>query len=511
VRMAGAPRTMAAVMRLHSTLLATLLLAATTFAQTAAHTARPAHSGGDIHRLIAEAQKATTLEKNLRTLTDEVGGRVPGTPNMEKAFRWALAAFKEAGADSVTTEEFMMPVGWAEGATRVEVTAPSAFTVRAVSIAWGPAIPKPLHARVVDVGEGTAADFAKAGDLTGAVVLVHSKVLRTWDDLFEEYLAAPPIIAAALKAHAAAIAWTATREHDILYRHVNSQTGGIDVIPQVLLAREDALRIQRLIAGGQKVEMDLTLPNHIGDKFWSANVVAEIKGSEKPEEYVVLGAHLDSWELGTGALDDGCNAALVIEALRAIKASGLKPRRSIRFVLFSGEEQGLLGSIAFVEKHRGEMENVVGNIIFDEGSGRMTGFSLGGRKDIDAKVRGMMAPFAQWGVTKNTTDAFVGTDNLDFLLQGVPNLVANQEPANYLENYHATSDTFDKVDFPQLKKHVAVAATVAFSIANAPERLGKRQSRTEIEQLLHDTKLDQQMKLLGGWSDWESGKRGREK
>jgi hypothetical protein len=473
--------------------------------------ALPASAIEEIDHLIIVAQKAPTLEKNLRTLTDEVGGRVPGTPHMERAIAWAVAAFREAGADSVTTEEFEMPASWAEGATRVEVTAPVAFPVRAVSIAWSPALPKPLRARVVDVGDGSAAEFAKAGDLSGAIVLVHSRVLKSWEDLFGEYMAAPPIIGLARHAGAAAIAWTATREHDILYRHINGMTGKVGDVPQVLLAREDSLRIQRLVAGGQKIEMEIALPNRAGGAFRTANVVAELKGREKPDEYVVLGAHLDSWELGTGALDDGCNAALIIEALRGLKASGLRPRRSIRFVLFSGEEQGMLGSKAFVLRHRDELDNVVANIIFDEGSGRATGFSLGGRKDIGAKVRALMAPLAKLGITRNTTDAFVGTDNLDFLLEGVPNLVVNQVEANYLENYHATSDTFDKVDLPQLRKHVAVAAAMSFQIANAPDRLGKRQSRAEIDALVVDTKLDEQMKLFGLWAEWESGERGRAK
>lgn len=471
----------------------------------------PASAIEEIDHLILVARKAPTLEKNLRALTDEVGGRVPGTPAMDQAVRWAVAAFEDAGADSVTTEEFEMPVSWAEGATRVEVTTPAQFQARAVSIAWSPALEQPLRARVVDVGEGTAAEFDKAGDIAGAIVLVHSNVLKTWEDLFAEYMNAPPIIAMAKQRGAAAIAWTATREHDILYRHINGLKGQLAALPQVLVAREDSLRIQRLIAGGQKLEMEIALPNRVGGPIRTANVVAEIKGREKPDEYVVLGAHLDSWDLGTGALDDGCNAALVIETLRAIKASGLRPRRSVKFVLFSGEEQGMLGSLAFVQKHRGEMDKVVANIIFDEGTGKATGFSLGGRKDIAAKVRALMAPLAQYGVTKNTTDAFVGTDNLDFLLEGVPNLVANQVEANYLENYHATSDTLDKVDLPQLKKHVVIAAVMAFQIANAPERMGKRQSRAEIERLMMETKLDEQMKLFGLWPEWESGARGRAK
>src|SRR6202011_6333574 len=118
-------------------------------------------------------------------------------------------------------------------------------------------------------------------------------------------------------------------------------------LPMVLVAREDGERIGRLLTSGHPVWADLSIPNQIGGPIKAANVVAEIKGSEKPNEFVILGAHLDSWELGTGALDNGCNAALVIDALRAIKTVGLRPRRSIRFILFSGEEEGLLGPHAY--------------------------------------------------------------------------------------------------------------------------------------------------------------------
>src|SRR3954465_112467 len=138
----------------------------------------------------------------------------------------------------------------------------------------------------------------------------------------------------------------------------------------------------------------------------------------------------------------------------------MQPRRSVRFALFIGEEQGTLGSHAYVVAHRAEMDKVAGVLIFDEGTGKATGFSVGGRKDVVTPMTTMVTPFKRGGATKLTTDAFVGTDNLDFLLEGVPNLVTNQVEANYLENYHASSDTYDKVDFDQLKKHVAIAAAL---------------------------------------------------
>ena len=165
------------------------------------------------------------------------------------------------------------------------------------------------------------------------------------------------------------------------------------------MAREDGERIARLLAARHPVWADLSIPNRIGGAIKSANVIGEIKGSEKPEEFVILGAHLDSWELGTGALDNGCNASLVIDALRAIKASGLKPRRSIRFILFSGEEEGLLGSRAYSRAHRSELDNAAGVIVYDSGTGRTTGFSTGGRADVLETARQIIAPLEQFGVT----------------------------------------------------------------------------------------------------------------
>ena len=383
------------------------------------------------------------------------------------------------------------------------------FPVRAVSIAWAPALAAAKHVPIVDVGNGTETEFTKAGGVSGRIVLVHTKVLASWDDLFWEYEQAPAVIALAVKGKAKAIAFLATREHDILYRHTNAVAGEIDRLPMVIVAREDGERIARLLASGNPVSADLSIPNKIGSVIKTWNVVAEIRGSERPDEYVVLGAHLDSWELGTGALDNGCNAALVIDALRAIKASGLKPKRSMKFVLFSGEEEGLMGSRAYVVQHRSELDKIAGVVVFDEGTGKTTGFSVGGRKDLIPSAQPLVAPLAQFGADKLIPNAESGTDHFDFMLEGVPTFVAEQEEANYLENYHATSDTYDKVDFPQLKKHVAEAAELSFTLANAAAHVGPRLNRAQIEQTLHETHLDRELKDMGMWDEWATGKRGR--
>jgi hypothetical protein len=483
------------------------LLAGSTLAQTSAD------------RILDEAAKPSPLETNLQQLTDQIGGRVPGTPAMRRAADWGVAAFKAAGADNVHLEEFPMPVTWAEGLTEVRVAGGSKankssafdFKLRAVSMAWAPPI-EAKHLRMVDVGFGSVDDFKKAGDISGKVLLVHSDVLKTWPDLFNEYMRAPPVIDLAVKGKAKAIAFIATREHDILYRHTNSVAGEIDRIPMVLVAREDGERVGRLLGSGAEVWADLSVPNKIGGPAKSWNVVGEIKGAEKPDEFVILGAHLDSWELGTGALDNGCNSALVIDALRTIRSAGLKPRRTMRFVLFSGEEQGMIGSRAYTVQHRKELDKAAGVAIIDSGIGRVTGFTVGGRKDVVAAVQPIVAPLAKYNATALTTeDVEWGTDNFDFLLEGVPTVVANQEEGNYLENYHAVSDTYDKVDIPQLKKHVAEMTVVAFGIADAPERIGPRLNHADIQKILVDTHADEQLKPLGIWDEWENGKRGREK
>jgi Zn-dependent M28 family amino/carboxypeptidase len=464
-------------------------------------------------RLIQEALKPSALESNLRRLTDEVGGRIPGTPAMQRAVDWGVAAFKKAGADSVHTEEFTIPYSWAEGATSVSASigAGTAFPVRAVSIAWAPALAATKHVPIMDVGEGTASDFAKAGDVSGKLLLVHTKVLASWADLFGEYEQAPVVIAFAVKGKAKAIAFMATRDNDILYRHTNSVAGEIDQLPMVIVAREDGERIARLLAASTPVWADVAIPNRVGGPIKTWNVIAEIRGSEEPNEFAILGAHLDSWELGTGALDNGCNSALVIDALRAIKASGLKPRRSIRFILFSGEEEGLIGSRKYSEAHRGELDKAAGVVIFDSGTGKTTGFSTGGRQDVATSAQPLLAPLEQFGASKLIPSAESGTDHFDFMLEGVPTFVAEQQEANYLVNYHATSDTYDKVDFPQLRKHVAEAAVLTFALANTPERVGPRLSREQIDQSLREIHFDEEMKAMGMWDEWESGKRGRAK
>jgi len=462
--------------------------------------------------MIQSAEGPSPLAENLRHLTDEIGGRVSGSAAADKAVGWGVEAFRHAGVDDVHTEKFTLQVGWSEGNTHAEVLSPVSFSLHLVSVGWSPALPDGgITADVVDVGEGDAVGFSKAGAAAkDSIVLVHTKVIVTWDDLMNEYRIDSEVLNRAKQAGATAVFWMGSRKNMLLYRHNSSISGELEPMPQAIVAREEAERMGRFLANNVKIRVHFELPNKISGPVQSENVVAEIRGREKPDEFVLLGAHLDSWELGTGALDNGCNAAMVIDAARVIHASGVVPRRSIRFVLFTGEEQGMLGSWAYARAHRAELDHMDAAIIFDSGIGRVTGYTLSGRKDVEATARRILAPLKTLGADDFTMDIESGTDNFDFMLEGVPTLVGNQDPANYMENYHSASDTYDKVDITELKKHVAISAITAFAIADDPDRIGPRQNRQEIEAMFKALGFDKEMDEEGFTPLWNNGSRGRQ-
>jgi hypothetical protein len=470
-----------------------------------------AQAGSAAYRLAQRAQTTDQMIDDLRELCDQVGGRPTGSPANQRAIEWAAAKFRVAGADSVKTESFTIAANlWLPQSADAECLTPARFPVRLVAAPGSPSTPggRPLTGTLVDAGDGSEAAFAKLGiSARGAIALVRSGEMKSLEDLFGEYLRNSPLMAAAKKAGVAALLLQSTRPRGLLYRHPVNFTGIIAPFPVAIVSREHAARLARLTERGP-VTFRFTLNNRTGGPYQSQNVVAEIRGSEKPDEIILIGAHLDSWDLGTGANDNGVNAALVIDLARQIKALGLKPRRTIRFALFTGEEQGMWGSAGYVKTHAADLGQHKAVVIYDIGSGRTTGFFLNGREDLRAPVIAALAAVPSLGTFEHPLDGIDGTDNYDFLLSGVPNLVANQDAAPYLPDYHAESDTFDMVDQTEAKRNEAVAAALVWGLANDIGFSPARQSRAEVEQLLKDTKLDEQMKAFEQWQDWLDGKRG---
>jgi Peptidase family M28 len=234
------------------------------------------------------------------------------------------------------------------------------------------------------------------------------------------------------------------------------------------------------------------------------NVIAEIRGSEKPNEYVLLGAQLDSAGR-EGPLDDRSSAAVVLDAARVIHASGNVPRRSIRFVLFAGGQEAKAGSLAYVRAHRMELDRMIAAVIFEGAAGRINGYSLAGREDALATVREALAPLGPLGVKNFTMGATIDSNRFGFILEGVPTLAPNRDSSNQASTERTAPGKFDKAEVEELKHQVAIAAITAYALADDLERIAPRQSRAQVEQLVKETGLEQPMKTEGSWPAWESG------
>lgn len=463
-------------------------------------------------KLSMEVARSPSIEGNLRVICDELGGRMTGSASMKRAVQWAIEAFRRAGVDQVHAEEFTVPSSWEEGSTHLEVTTPSSFRVQGVSSAWSPAtLANGIKGEVLAGGSGTTGFILRmAREARGKILLIRSDEVRTFQDLAKEQRDATVAHREATQVGAAAVLFISTRPNGLLYRHINVIDGRIDAIPSALISREEGLRILRLLETGKRIRMNVSLPNVIGGPIKEHNVVAEIRGREKPEEVVILGGHLDSWDLGTGCLDNGCNVALIIEVARAVVAAELRPRRTLRFILFGGEEQGLFGSLGYVRAHQRELQSITAVLIHDMGIGKIKGYALNGRNDLEKGLREVMTWLPDGHGSENYSEtAFLGTDHFDFLLEGIPALVAIQETKEYVPAYHSSADTFDKVSTQALKEHAEIAAVTVYNIADRPDRLGHRFSRAEVQFLLEKTGLDDQMKFLEVWEEWEQGLRGR--
>ncbi len=463
----------------------------------------------DVDTLVGAMLGDTPIIDDLKSLTDSIGGRVTGSPSNTAAVAWALERLEKAGVPA-TAEPFEMPFQWRELEASARVSGDVSFAPRVVAKPFSAGTDGSRRAPLVDGGLGIADDFDRlAGTADNAWILVETPVL---DDkiglagLFAEYDAAAATALLAIDAGAAGIVFMSSRPKNLLYRLPILSSK--DKLPILVMERENAQRALRLLRGRKSLTLQATIKIDGGYAYQSSNVIGEILGSSNPNEIVLIGAHLDSHDLGTGALDNGANVTMLIDIARQITRLGLQPKRTIRFALWNGEEQGLVGSWRYTERHEEELDNHIMAVSFDIGTGKITGFFTGGRGGLPAMVDEQLAPVAGLGPFQQVNIPLVGTDNFDFMVEGVPNLIAAQADANYASNYHAASDTFDKVDQQQLKLNSAIAAALVWGIANSEDRL-PRQTHDDVEALINNTDLEQQMRNFGVWEDWASGIRGR--
>lgn len=462
----------------------------------------------DVDRLVSAMLKDTPAIRDLQQLCDEIGGRPTGSKANLKAVEWAMKKFKDAGV-TAKKEKFTMPKFWLEGSAEAKISGDVSFKPEVTAMPFSTSTPKTgLKAPLIEVGHGTETDFKRVGsNAKGAFILVETDELRDIEGLFREYEDGTAIEKRAFAAEVAGVVYMSSRPRGLLYQH-NASLGENNKHPMLIMVREQAKRTIRLLRGGKALFLTTKIEVQSGGSYESFNVIGEIKGTEKPDEFVVIGAHLDAWNLGTGANDNGCNVAIVIDVARQMKRLGIKPKRTVRFALWNGEEQGLIGSWQYTRMHQDEMEGHVLACSLDTGSGRITGFVTGGRGDIIEPLKHALKPVEGLGPFNYINVPMIGTDHYDFMMQGIPAIMFDQDPTDYGYDYHAESDTFDKVDLRQLKLNASILAAFTYGFANM-DVSWKRQTRAEIQKLIEATDLGKQMKTFGLYTGWLNGSRGR--
>ena len=470
---------------------------------SAAGLAVAASGPSELARVADAIGASERLEADMQALCDGIGARMAGTRGMRDALRWGREAFVEAGLADVRLEPVPMPLRWQEGETLVQVTAPSEVDLRAASSALSPAVPAAVEADLVLGGRGAPGEIAGKAELfRGKVLLVELDEAGSFEDLAVEQRDAMIAVREAAEAGALAVLFVSTRPRRLLYRHVNNVSGALDRVPSAVVARADGTHLARTLRAGADVRVRLRMPNRIGPAYETANVVGEIRGEEMPEEIVLVGAHLDSWDMGSGCLDNAVNAALVVHVARSVAATGVRPRRSLRFVLFGGEELGLFGSRAYADRHREELGRHVAAIVHDMGNGPMVGYAVGGRRELVWDLEAISEGLETLAGLRHTEEAYFLSDNFTFVLEGVPSLFAVQDTTDFYPTYHSEADTLAAVALDETTRSAAAAAAAALAIADRPERFGRRLRPDEVRAWLRRSGMERQLRFLGVWDAW---------
>lgn len=438
-----------------------------------------------VDRIVGKAMAQDGAQSFLQLLTDSIGGRVTGSPESRATADLLLRKLREAGFEDAHFEEYALEAHWQRGRAVGGIVSPVIRALTIGSYGWAPGTNGEVTVPLVDLGQPPNDDSAvPANRVRGAAVMVEPYGVTD----------APSQVMRATLAHklaragATAMLIPSDKPNRMLYTSAFAFYPG-SPLPVLSIAKEDALFLRRLQAQGP-VRITLDVANSIAtNPDRERNVVAEIRG-KMPGEVILVGGHFDSWDTGQGAQDNGVGVAAVLEAARILKSVGIKPRRTIRFAFFSGEEQGLLGSRAYVESHRGELDGLRAAVIMDSGAQIPRGFMINGRSDVEAAARAVLAPLSTLGASGVSLEASFDTDHAPFIAEGIPAFTLWVDEGEYETHHHAISDTFDKVNPRMLALDTAVMAVTAYRLADAPEGPGRRLSAGEATRLLQKLGLE---------------------
>jgi hypothetical protein len=436
----------------------------------------------------------------LSELTTTFGPRLAGSPAYEGAAQWAAGQFRAAGLKDVALEPFLVQRGWQRVSARGRLLSPDEQPLHIQSLGWMPSTPEGgMEAEVALVTDLAPDKIASQASLRGRIALVGG---MGFGDPFERATRQHRLDERLRAAGAIAMLSIEEGQGNELSARLPDDRTDIGVLPAAQILRDEAQTIRRLLDRGP-VRMALDIRNRITPGPVTVhNVIAEIRGRERPSEWVIVGAHLDSWDFATGAQDNGTGVAQVLEAARAIAALGRPPRRSMRFALWGAEELGLVGSAAYVRAHAAEMERCTASVNTDGGTGRVLGWTAPGRADLASAMRplasALLADLGSTAIDQSLRYAFQ-TDVGPFILAGVPSLDLNPDDVEYEQIHHKTTDTIERVNGRNLATSAATVAVTAYAIADAPMPIAPHVDDRAVAAMLAAAKMDGVLELMGLW------------
>ncbi len=430
-------------------------------------------------RIIAAATADSSAWNKLAELTDGFGSRISGSDALERAIDWILARMKSEGLDNAHTEPVMVPK-FVRGHEKAELLEPRYLNMPMLGLGQSVATPKGGTTAEVLVVSSFDDLKAHAAQAAGKIVL--------FDVPFTNYGATVAYrgigAVAAAKVGAVGVLIRAVGPYGLRTPHTGSMQpydSTVTKIAAAAISMEDAAMLHRFQNRGQKIVVRLEMEAHMEPDSPSRNVMAEITGREKPDEVVVFGGHIDSWDVGTGAMDDGGGVVIAWEAVRLLKKLGLTPRRTIRAVGWVNEENGGKGGLAYRDAHKSELGKYVAAIESDGGTFKFRGFGFSGTDSAFTVINQISKLLKPLGVDSATAGGG-GADIGPIMGEGVPGMSHNVDGTKYFWYHHTEADNVDKIDPRELAENVAAMAVMAYVLADMPTRLtrgGKPLGRAE--------------------------------
>jgi carboxypeptidase Q len=426
-------------------------------------------------RIIQAAESDRGAWQKLTHLSDRIGHRLSGSRALERAIEWAVETMKAEGHENVRAEKVMVP-HWVRGEERAALVAPIEYPLAILGLGGSGTTPAGgITGEVVVVSDFD--ELARLGSQVKGKIVLFNRAMPPYSEEkghgygeVVRYRGRGPSRAAALGATAALFRSATARSLRSPHTGQTRFEDGQKPIPAAAVSIEDADLIARLVASGETVRLRLAMSSRTLPDAPSANVIAELRGREKPDEIVVIGGHIDSWDVGQGAHDDAAGCAMTMQALTLLRRLGLRPRRTIRVVLFTNEENGLRGARQYVVDHAAELPRHVMALESDLGAFAPWGFSVEASEDTLRRVADIASLLRPIGGHR----AELGGGGADIGLMagaGVPLLGLRMDQSTYFDYHHSEADTLDKVNERDVARNVASVAVMAYVVADMPERL----------------------------------------